>query len=211
MAQRFHIHPTHPQPRLIQQASKILQGGGLAVIPTDACYAFCCHLNDKDAAQRLRAIRGIDDKHLLTILCADLSQLANYALVDNRQYRFLRTWTPGPYTFVLQATKDVPKRLAHPSRRTIGLRVPNTPIVNALLMELGEPVLASTLKLPGSDEPLHDPDEIESILGKRIDLLIDAGGLGSEPSTIVEMTADAPLVTRLALGGTAISLALQSS
>ena len=208
MSQRFVIHPVHPQKRLIEQATKILREGGLVVVPTDACYALCCHLGDKAAVERLRAIRGIDDKHLLTILCADLSQLGNYAQVDNAQFRFLKAWTPGPYTFVLSATKEVPKRLAHPARKTIGLRVPNSPIVNELLAVLGEPILASTLKLPDQSEPLHEPDEIVAKIGKRIDLLIDAGGLGTQPTTIVEMGEGGPTVRRLALGGDLIVRAL---
>ncbi len=214
MAQRFEIHPTHPQKRLIEQAAKILREGGLAVVPTDACYALCCHLGDKTAAERLRAIRGIDEKHLLTILCSDLSQLSNYAKVDNSQYRFLKHWTPGPYTFVLEATKEVPRRLAHPSRKSIGLRVPDTPILRDLLDVLGEPVLASTLKLPSHDaaldfdEPLNDPDVIFATIGKRIDLLLDCGILGVEPTTIINMEAGSPVVQRLGLGGQAISLAI---
>ena len=208
MSQRFAIHPSHPQKRLIDQAVKILQQGGLLVVPTDACYALCCHLGDKTAAERLRAIRGIDDKHLLTILCADLSQLGSYAQVDNAQFRFLKAWTPGPYTFVLTATKEVPKRLAHPARKTIGLRVPDSPILTQLLAAMGEPILASTLKLPGNDEPLHEPDEIMSKIGKRIDLLIDGGGLGTVPTTIVEMAESGPIVRRVGLGGDSISRAL---
>jgi tRNA threonylcarbamoyl adenosine modification protein (Sua5/YciO/YrdC/YwlC family) len=214
MAQRFEVHPTHPQKRLIDQAAKILREGGLVVVPTDACYALCCHLGDKTASERLRAIRGIDDKHLLTILCADLSQLANYAKVDNGQFRFLKHWTPGPYTFVLEATKEVPRRLAHPSRKSIGLRVPDTPILRELLESLGEPVLASTLKLPSLDgetpfdDPLSDPEEIIAKLGKRIDLLIDAGVLGTEPTTIINMEDGTPVVQRVGLGAEAISSAL---
>jgi tRNA threonylcarbamoyl adenosine modification protein (Sua5/YciO/YrdC/YwlC family) len=214
MAQRFEVHPTHPQKRLIDQAAKILREGGLAVVPTDACYALCCHLGDKTASERLRAIRGIDDKHLLTILCADLSQLGNYAKVDNGQFRFLKHWTPGPYTFVLEATKEVPRRLAHPSRKSIGLRVPDTPILRDLLEALGEPVLASTLKLPSLegetpfDDPLSDPEEIIAKLGKRIDLLIDAGVLGTEPTTIINMEEGSPVVQRFGLGAEAISSAL---
>jgi tRNA threonylcarbamoyl adenosine modification protein (Sua5/YciO/YrdC/YwlC family) len=214
MAQRFEVHPTHPQKRLIDQAAKILRDGGLAVVPTDACYALCCHLGDRTAAERLRAIRGIDDKHLLTILCADLSQLSNYAKVDNGQFRFLKHWTPGPYTFVLEATKEVPRRLAHPSRKSIGLRVPDTPILRDLLEALGEPVLASTLKLPSFggdnpfDDPLCDPEDILAKIGKRIDLLVDAGILGAEPTTIINMEDGSPIVQRAGLGAQAISSAL---
>jgi tRNA threonylcarbamoyl adenosine modification protein (Sua5/YciO/YrdC/YwlC family) len=209
MAQHFQIHPTHPQKRLIDQAVQWLNKGGLLVIPTDACYALCCHLGDKQAAERLRAIRGIDEKHLLTILCADLSQLANYAQVDNAQYRFLKHWTPGPYTFVLPATKEVPRRLAHPSRKSIGLRVPESPIVRELLATLGEPVLASTLKMPGEDEPLHEPEAIMALIGKRIDVMVDAGNLGTEPTTIINMEGQTPLIQRMGLGGIAIAAAVQ--
>jgi tRNA threonylcarbamoyl adenosine modification protein (Sua5/YciO/YrdC/YwlC family) len=208
MAQRFEIHPTHPQKRLIEQAAKIVHDGGLAVLPTDACYALCCHLGDKTAAERLRAIRGIDEKHLLTILCADLSQLSLYAQVDNAQFRFLKHWTPGPYTFVLQATKEVPRRLAHPARKTIGLRVPDTPILRELLSVIGEPVLASTLKLPNDITPLHEPNEIMAQLGKRIDLLVDAGNLGIEPTTIVNMLEAIPQIQRFGLGANLIAASL---
>lgn len=205
MAQRFVIHPDNPQKRLVEQATKLLQSGALAVIPTDGCYALCCHIGDKAAADRLRAIRGIDEKHLLTILCADLSQLANYAKVDNAQYRFLKHWTPGPYTFVLEATKEVPRRLAHPSRKSIGLRVPDHPFVRELLATMGEPVLASTLKMPGQEEPMADPEDIIALLGKRIELLVDEGSLGQTPTTIINMEGSTPLVQRVGLGAEAIS------
>jgi tRNA threonylcarbamoyl adenosine modification protein (Sua5/YciO/YrdC/YwlC family) len=205
MAQRFSLHPTHPQARLIAQAVKLIQGGALAVVPTDACYALVCHLGDKAASERLRAIRGIDEKHLLTILCADLSQLASYAMVDNQQYRFLKHWTPGPYTFVLPATKEVPKRLSHPQRRTIGLRVPTSPVVLELLAQLGEPVLASTLRLPDEAVVLSDPDEILSKIGKRIELILDVGTLGVEPTSIIEFTAAGPSIIRAGLGAREIA------
>ncbi len=205
MAQRFELHPTHPQPRLIAQAVKLIQGGALAVVPTDACYALVCHLGDKQASERLRAIRGIDDKHLLTILCADLSQLASYALVDNQQFRFLKHWTPGPYTFVLEATKEVPKRLAHPQRRTIGLRVPTSAVLHELLSQLGEPVLASTLRLPQEEQALADPDEIIAKLGKRIDLMMDVGVLGVEPTTIIEFSSQGAVIRRVGLGAKEIA------
>ncbi len=205
MAQRFELHPTHPQSRLIAQAVKLIQGGALAVVPTDACYALVCHLGDRQASERLRAIRGVDDKHLLTILCADLSQLASYAMVDNQQFRFLKHWTPGPYTFVLQATKDVPKRLSHPQRRTIGLRVPTSPVVHELLAQLGEPVLASTLRLPDAQEVLSDPDDIMAKIGKRVDLLLDVGTMGIEPTTIIEFTEAGPQIRRFGLGAKEIA------
>lgn len=200
MAQRLTLHRANPQPRLLRQAAERLREGALAAVPTDACYALACRLDDKAAVERLRAIRGIDDKHLLTLMCRDLAQIADYAIVDNRQYRFLRSLTPGAYTFVLQATKEVPRRLWHPSRKTVGMRVPDSPVVSGLLELLGEPVLASTLTLPGDDEPLADPDDIEARIGKRVDLLLDVGMLGTEPTTIVDMTAEPPVVTRAGLG-----------
>jgi tRNA threonylcarbamoyl adenosine modification protein (Sua5/YciO/YrdC/YwlC family) len=200
MTQRFEIHPTHPQKRLVQQAAEFLRRGGVVVLPTDACYVLACHLADKAAVDRLRAIRGIDDRHLLTLMCRDLKELAVYAQVDNAQYRFLRDWTPGAYTFILPATKEVPRRLWHPSRKTVGLRVPDHPVVSHLLEELGEPVLTSSLILPGDDQPLTDPDDAMQRLTRRVDLLIDAGSQGFEPTTVIEMTGDSPQVTRVGRG-----------
>ncbi len=200
MTQRFEIHSTHPQQRLIQQAAAILRGGGLVVLPTDACYVLACHLDDKAAVDRLRALRGIDERHLLTLMCRDLSELATYAQVDNRQYRFLRDWTPGAYTFVLPATKEVPRRLWHPSRRTVGLRVPDHPVAARLLEAHGAPVLTASLILPGEDLPLTDPDEAMSRLARRVDLLIDAGSQGFEPTTVIDMTGDEPQVVRVGRG-----------
>jgi tRNA threonylcarbamoyl adenosine modification protein (Sua5/YciO/YrdC/YwlC family) len=200
MTQRFEIHPTHPQRRLVQQAAAILRQGGLVVLPTDACYAIGCHLDDKEAVDRLRALRGIDDRHLLTLMCRDLKELAIYAQVDNRQYRFLKDWTPGAYTFILPATKEVPRRLWHPSRKTVGLRVPDHPVVSHLLEELGEPILTSSLILPGDDRPITDPDDAMQRLARRVDLLIDAGSQGLEPTTVIDMTGDEPQVTRAGCG-----------
>jgi tRNA threonylcarbamoyl adenosine modification protein (Sua5/YciO/YrdC/YwlC family) len=200
MTQRFALHRVDPQRRLLRQAAKILHAGGLVAVPTDACFALVCHLADKEAAQRLRAIRGIDDKHLLTLLCRDLSEISTYALVDNRQYRFIRALVPGPYTFVLPATRVVPKRLAHPSRKTVGLRVPGFPIISGLLEELGEPLLASTLTLPGAGQPMTDPDEIARVLAKRIDLLLEAGIEGATPTTIIDLTGPEPLIQRIGAG-----------
>lgn len=200
MTQRFEIHPTHPQQRLVQQAASILRGGGLVVLPTDACYVLACPLDDKAAVDRLRALRGIDDRHLLTLMCRDLSELAVYAQVDNRQYRFLRDWTPGAYTFVLPATKEVPRRLWHPSRRTVGLRVPDHPVVSRLLEAHGAPVLTASLILPGDEQPLTDPDEVMARLARRVDLLIDAGSQGFEPTTVIDMTGDEPQVVRIGRG-----------
>jgi len=200
---RFDIHPTHPQRRLIQQAADRVREGGLIAMPTDASYVLACHLGDRAAVDRMRAIRDIDVKHLLTLLCRDLSELGQYAQVNNRQYRFLKDWTPGAYTFILPATKEVPRRLAHPSRKTVGLRVPDAPIVLDLLDALGEPVLCSTLTLPDSPDPLTDPDDIEARLAKRIDLLIDGGAGKLQPTTVIDMTGDEPMVTRIGLGSIA--------
>lgn len=200
MTQRFTVHPTHPQSRLLRQAAQILRDGGLVAMPTDACYVVACHLDDKTAVERLRALRGLDDKHLLTLMCRDLSELGVYAQVDNRQYRFLRDWTPGPYTFVLNATREVPRRLWHPSRKTIGLRVPSSPVAAGLLEAHGAPLLGSSLILPGETDPLHDPDDILERLARRLDAVVDAGGQGMQSTTLVDLTGDEPLVTRLGCG-----------
>jgi len=200
MTQRFELHPVDPQPRLLRQAAQILRDGGLVAMPTDACYVLACRLGDKQAVDRLRAIRGLDEKHLLTLMCRDLSELAVYAQVDNRQYRFLKEWTPGPYTFVLNATKETPRRLWHPSRKTIGLRVPDSPVVQGLLEAHGEPLLCASLVLPGEDEPLHEADEVVERLARRIELVLDAGGQPFEPTTVVDLTGDEPLVIRLGRG-----------
>lgn len=200
MTQRFEVHPTHPQPRLLKQAAAVLAGGGLLALPTDACYVLACRLDDKAAVDRLRALRGIDERHLLTLLCRDLKELATYAQVDNRQYRFLRDWTPGAYTFILPATREVPRRLWHPSRKTVGLRVPDHPVILGLLAEHGEPVLASSLILPGDDEPISDPDDAMARLAKRVDVVVDAGAQGFEPTTVIDMTGESPQVTRIGRG-----------
>jgi tRNA threonylcarbamoyl adenosine modification protein (Sua5/YciO/YrdC/YwlC family) len=200
MTQRFTIHPTNPQPRLLRQAAQVLRDGGLVAMPTDACYVLACHLDDKTAVERLRAIRGLDEKHLLTLMCRDLSELAQYAQVDNRQYRFLRDWAPGPYTFVLNATKEVPRRLWHPSRKTIGLRVPSSPVAAGLLEEHGAPLLGTSLVLPGETDPMNDPDEIVERLARRVEAVIDAGGQGYEPTTVVDLTGAEPVVTRIGCG-----------
>jgi tRNA threonylcarbamoyl adenosine modification protein (Sua5/YciO/YrdC/YwlC family) len=197
---RFSVHPLNPQRRLMLQAADQLRSGAVVAMPTDACYVLACHLGDKTAVDRLRQIRAIDDKHLLTLMCRDLSELAQYAQVDNRQYRFLKEWTPGAYTFILPATKEVPRRLAHPSRKTVGLRVPASPVVQALLEAHGEPVLSSTLIMPGETEPLTDPDDIEQRLGKQIDLMIDGESGKHEPTTVIDMTGDEPMVARVGSG-----------
>jgi len=200
VTQRFEIHPTHPQPRLIQQAAAILRQGGLIVLPTDACYVLACPLDHKAAVERLRALRDMDERHLLTLMCRDLSELATYAQVDNRQYRFLRDWTPGAYTFVLPATKEVPRRLWHPSRKTVGLRVPDHPVVARLLEVHAAPVLSTSLILPGDDLPLTDVDEVVQRLARRVDLVIDAGSQGFEPTTVIDMTGEEPQVVRAGRG-----------
>jgi tRNA threonylcarbamoyl adenosine modification protein (Sua5/YciO/YrdC/YwlC family) len=200
VTQRFEVHPTHPQPRLLKQAAAALAAGGLLALPTDACYVLACRLDDKSAVDRLRALRGIDERHLLTLLCRDLKELSTYAQVDNRQYRFLRDWTPGAYTFILPATREVPRRLWHPSRKTVGLRVPDHPVILGLLAEHGEPVLGTSLILPGDDEPISDPDDAMARLARRVDVVVDAGAQGFEPTTVIDMTGEAPQVTRVGRG-----------
>lgn len=200
MSQIFHIHPDNPQLRLIRQAAQIIHGGGIVALPTDSCFALVCHLDDKAAVERLRRLRGVDDKHHLTLLCRDLSEIAQYAKVDNRQYRLLKAATPGPYTFILEATKEVPRRLSHPSRKTIGLRVPENPIVLALLEELGQPLLGTTLILPDESEPLTDPDEVNARIGRQIELTIDGGAAGLEPTTVIDLTGSEPVLVRQGRG-----------
>ncbi|BBP96751.1 threonylcarbamoyl-AMP synthase [Burkholderia sp. SFA1] len=200
MSQFFRIHPDNPQPRLINQAVEIIRGGGLVALPTDSSYALACHLDDKDAVERLRRIRGIDDKQLLSLLVRDLSELSNFAMVDNQQYRLIKSVTPGPYVFVLQATKEVPRRLSHPSRKTIGLRVPDHRITLDLLEALGEPLLATTLILPPDTEPINDPDEIRERLEKQIDLVIDSGACPAEPSTVIDLSSGEPVLVRAGRG-----------
>ena len=200
MSQFFQIHPDNPQLRLIKQAVQIIDAGGIVAVPTDSCYALVCHLDDKEAVTRLRRIRGVDEKHHLTLLCRDLSEIALYAKVDNRQYRMLKTATPGPYTMILEATKEVPRRLSHPSRKTIGLRVPENKITHALLEELRQPLLATTLILPDDDEPITDPEIIRERLEKQIDLIIDGGPCSLTPPTVIDMTGDVPELIRQGRG-----------
>ena len=200
MSQYFQIHPEIPQLRLVRQAVQIVGAGGLVALPTDSSYALVCHLDDKAAVERMRQIRGVDDRHHLTLLCRDLSEIANYAKVDNRQYRLLKAATPGPYTFILEASKEVPRRLSHPSRKTIGLRVPENIIAQALLEELGQALIGTTLILPGSDDPLNDAADIRSQLEKHIELVIDGGSCSLLPTTVVDLTGDAPLVLRQGRG-----------
>ena len=200
MAQLFSIHPTHPQPRLIRQAADIVRAGGVIVYPTDSCYALGCHIGDKAAAERLRRIRQVDETHHFTLVCRDLSDIANFAKVDNAQFRLLKTATPGAYTFILEASREVPRRLAHPKRRTIGLRVPEHVIAQALLAELNEPLLSTTLLLPDFDEPLNDADEIRVRLEHLVELVIDGGPCGIEPTSVIDMTHGELEVVRVGAG-----------
>ena len=200
MSQYFEVHPDNPQPRLLRQAAQLLHAGGVCAVPTDSSYALVCHLDDKVAAEALRHIRQVDAKHHLTLLCRDLSELANYARVDNRQYRLLKLGTPGPYTFILEATKEVPRRLSHPSRRTIGLRVPDHKVTQALLAELGQPLLATTLIAPGETDPLNDPAEIRDRFQKLLAAVLDAGACPMAPTTVLDLTADEPQLVRQGRG-----------
>jgi tRNA threonylcarbamoyl adenosine modification protein (Sua5/YciO/YrdC/YwlC family) len=200
MAQFFSIHPDNPQPRLIKQAADMLRNGAVIVYPTDSGYAIGCHLDDKDAVARIRQIRGLDEKHLMTLVCRDLSELAHYARVDNAQFRLLKNNTPGSYTFILEATKEVPRRLQHPKRSTIGLRIPDHPVALALLEELGEPLLSSTLILPGGDQPLTDVAEIREHLEKLVELVIEGGIVGGESTTVIDLTNDTPVLVRRGKG-----------
>jgi tRNA threonylcarbamoyl adenosine modification protein (Sua5/YciO/YrdC/YwlC family) len=200
MSQYFEVHPVNPQPRLLKQAAQILHAGGVAAVPTDSSYALVCHLDDRHAAEQLRRIRGVDDKHHLTLLCRDLSELSSYARVDNRQYRLLKLGTPGPFTFILEATKEVPRRLSHPSRRTIGLRVPDHRVTQELLAVLGEPLLATTLIAPGETDPLNDPNEIRDRFEKLVQAVVDAGACPRQPTTVIDLTGDEPALVRRGRG-----------
>ncbi|HET9700643.1 MAG TPA: L-threonylcarbamoyladenylate synthase [Burkholderiales bacterium] len=200
MSQFFSIHPENPQPRLVRQAAEILRAGGVMVYPTDSCYALGCQIGDKDAMERIRDIRGVDEKHHFTLVCRDVSEIAHYARVDNRQFRLLRSAFPGSYTFILEATKEVPRRLQHPKRRTIGVRIPDHPVALALLAELGEPILSSTLLLPGDEHPLNDADEIRERLGRRVELIIGSGSCGFEPTTVLDITGPETVVARQGRG-----------
>ena len=200
MTQFFQIHPENPQARLIKQAAQIIHSGGIVALPTDSCYALVCHLDDKAAVEKLRRIRGIDEKHHLTLLCRDLSEIGAYARVDNKQFRFLKAATPGPFTVILEATREVPRRLSHPSRKTIGLRVPENAIAHALLEELGQPLLGTTLILAGEEEPLTDAESIRERLEKLLDLIIDGGACSMEPTTVIDLTTDSPLLVRQGRG-----------
>jgi len=200
MSQYFEVHPDNPQQRLLRQAAQILHAGGIAAIPTDSSYALVCHLDDKAAAERLRRIRAVDDKHHLTLLCRDLSELASYARVDNRQYRLMKHATPGPYTFILEATKEVPRRVSLPTRRTVGLRVPDHRVTQALLAVFRQPLLATTLIPPGETEPMNDPHQIRARFEHEVQAVVDAGACPRLPTTVIDLTHDEPVLVRLGRG-----------
>jgi tRNA threonylcarbamoyl adenosine modification protein (Sua5/YciO/YrdC/YwlC family) len=202
MSQFFQIHPDNPQVRLIKQACEIIRRGGLIVYPTDSGYALGCQIGDNDAMERLRRIRQLDADHNFTLVCRDLSELSTYAKFNNAVFRLLKAYTPGPYTFVLPATKEVPRKLQHPKRKTIGLRIPEHSIALALLEELNEPLMSSTLILPGDDMPMTDAEDIVDAIGKQVDLIIDGGVCGAEPTIVVEFVDDLPEVTRHGMGDT---------
>jgi len=202
MAQFFSIHPDNPQARLIKQAAEMVRNGAVIVYPTYSGYALGCHLDDKDAVQRIRQIREVDDKHLMTLVCRDLSELAKYARVDNAQFRLLKNNTPGSYTFILEATREVPRRLQHPKRSTVGLRIPDHKVALALLDELNEPLLSSTLILSETHHPLTDIDEIRERLDNLVDVIIEGGSVGLEPTTVLDLTEGAPLLVRKGKGET---------
>lgn len=203
MSQFFTIHPDNPNPRLVRQAASVLRDGGIVVYPTDSSYALGCHLDDRDAVARIRRIRKLDEQHHLTLMCRDLSEISRYARVDNAQFRLLKANTPGSYTFILDATKEVPKRLQHPKRSTIGMRIPDHPVALALLEELGEPMSSSTLILPDEPWPLTDAEQIRELLEKQVDLVIDGGAVGTDFTTVIDLTGETPLLLRRGKGNTA--------
>ena len=200
MSQFFSIHPENPQHRLVRQAVEILRKGGVIVYPTDSAYALGCHVGDKKALDKIRQIRRLDKNHNFTLMCRDLSELSVYAKVNNQMFRSLKAHTPGPYTFILEATSEVPRRLMHPKRRTIGLRVPENAIALALLEDLGEPIMSVTLIMPGDEYPLTDPYDIRDLLEHQVDLVVEGGYCGLEPTTVVDLTGEAPEVIRQGVG-----------
>lgn len=202
MSQLFQVHPENPQMRLIRGAVDVLRKGGVVAYPTDSCYALGCHIGDKKAVEAIRRIRQLDDKHFFTLMCSDMAEMSTYAMVDNIAYRLIKNLTPGPYTFILPAARIVPKRLLHPKRKKIGVRRPDNAIALALMAELGEPLLSSTLILPGDDMPLTDPYEMRDLLGNQVDVVIDGGYCGIEPTTVVEFTDDEPVILRQGKGDT---------
>ncbi len=200
MSQFYQIHPDNPQARLVRGAVDIVRAGGVIVYPTDSAYALGCQIGNKNALDRIRRIRQLDDRHNFTLVCSDLSEIATYAHVDNAAYRLLRHCTPGPYTFILRATSEVPRRLMHPKRKTVGLRVPDNTIAGALLADLGEPLMSVTLIMPGEELPLIDPYDIRQTLERQVDLVIDGGYCGMEPTTVVDMADGVPLILRVGKG-----------
>ena len=204
LSQFFHIHPDNPQARLIKQAAERLRKGEVAVVPTDSAYALVCALENKTGVERIRQIRRLDDKHNFTLLCRDLSEISTFARITNVEFRLLKTHTPGPYTFILNASREVPRRLMHPKRRTIGIRVPQDNVLSALLAELNEPLMSSSLILPGDTLPMTDPWDIESTLGHAVDLIVDGGFRGLEPTTVVDLTDETPVIVLPGAGGPSI-------
>ncbi len=204
MSQFFTLHPTHPESRLIKRAAEIVRGGGVIAYPTDSCYALGCHIGDKTAMERIRKIRDVDERHHFTLVCRDLSEIGTFAKVNNAQYRLLKAHTPGSYTFILQATRELPRRIAHPKRATIGVRVPEHVAALALLAELNEPLLSSTLMLPNEAEPLNDAEEIRAKLNHQVDLILDGGACGVAPTTIIDLSGDEPILVRQGKGDSAV-------
>ena len=204
MSQFFQIHPENPQTRLVRQAADIIRQGGLAVIPTDCAYALACRVGDKKATERVQRLRQLDARHNFTLLCRDFSELSTFAKVDNAQYRLLKAHTPGAYTFILPATKEVPRLLMNPKKRTIGIRVPDNTIAMALLEEMGEPVMTSSLIMPGDDLPLSDPYDIRQTLENQLDLIVDGGYCGFEATTVVDMTEESPVLARQGVGDASV-------
>ncbi|MCG2577793.1 threonylcarbamoyl-AMP synthase [Dechloromonas sp. XY25] len=204
MARIVQIHPESPQQRLLVQAAEFIRQGALVALPTDSCYALGCHLGDKEALDRIRLIRQVDDRHHLTLMVRDLSEIATYARVDNAQYRLLKAATPGSYTFILEGSKELPRRVMHPKRKTIGLRIPDHPVALALLEELGEPLLTTTLQLPGDEFPLTEGWEIQDRLDEQLELILDGGPCGTEPTTVIDLTGSAPELIRAGRGSLAL-------
>jgi tRNA threonylcarbamoyl adenosine modification protein (Sua5/YciO/YrdC/YwlC family) len=200
VSQFFQVHPEDPQPRLIKQAVEFIHKGGVIIYPTDSCYALGCHIGDKSALERIRRIRQVDAKHNFTLMCRDLTEVGTYAKLDNRSFRLIKNLSPGPFTFILPATSEVPRRLMHPKRKTIGLRLPDNPIASHLLDYLGEPLMTSTLALPGEEWPMIDPYEMKDTLGPQVDLIIDGGYCGMEPTTVIDLTGDEPEIVRQGKG-----------
>ena len=200
MSQFFTLHRTHPEIRLVKRAVEIVRKGGLIAYPTDSCYALGCHIGDKAAMERIRRVRGVDERHHFTLLCRDLSDIGTFAKVNNAQYRLLKAHTPGTYTFILEATRELPRRLAHPKRATVGVRVPEHPVTHALLMELNEPLLSSTLIMPGDENPLNDAEAIRNRLEHEVDLILDGGACGIEPTTVIDLSGPEPILVRKGKG-----------